>query len=51
MLLCSDKIQTCAENPASPERFLRATWDVGLRVSPQFDAYGLFLSTLILSQV
>ena len=41
-VLCSDKIQTCAENPASPEQFLRVIWEVGFWASPQFGSKNTF---------
>ena len=41
-VLCSDKIQTCAENPASPEQFPRVIWEVGFWASPQFGSKNTF---------
>ena len=41
-VLCSDKIQNCAENPASPEQFLRVIWEVGFWASPQFGSKNAF---------
>ena len=34
-ILCSDKIQNCAEKPASLEQFHRVTWEAGFWASPQ----------------
>ena len=37
-VLCSDKIQNCAENPAPLEQFLRVIWEAGFQATPQFDS-------------
>ena len=33
-VLCSDKIENCAENAAAPDQLLRVSWGDGFRASP-----------------